>query len=219
MSALPRPIRKSLRETQFEQRQQAILDATHRLLAHKGYEAVSMDDIAAAVGIAKGSLYKHFASKEALAAAVMVRLLAETDEVLSALDTETPALARLEALLRWTLHRRLAGSVPHLPSTSPSLQASLLSNTAYMDGLILLSERIGALIQAARTEGSLRPELRDEFVLYTLYARTCDPTLDFLKAGGTMSDDEIVEQMVQACLGGLSAHPRAPSPPPRQVFP
>jgi TetR/AcrR family transcriptional regulator of autoinduction and epiphytic fitness len=201
---LPAP-RKSFRETQFELREEAILDATNRLLGDKGYEAMSMDDIAAEVGIAKGSLYKHFESKEALAAAVMIRLLEQTRAALAGLPQDRPAIERLEGVLRWTLSQRLAGSVPHLPSTSPALQHGLLANRAYMDSLLSLSEEIGEMIRVARTQGSIRPHLRDEFVLYTLYARTCDPTLDFLKAGGAMSDAEIVEQMVSACFRGLAA--------------
>jgi hypothetical protein len=51
----------------------------------------------------------------------------------------------------------------------------------------------------------LHAQLRDEFVLYTLYARTCDPTLDFLKAGGSMDDAAIVEQIVAGCFHGLAA--------------
>ena len=197
--------RKSFREAQFELREEAILDATNRLLGDKGYEAMSMDDIAAEVGIAKGSLYKHFESKEALAAAVMVRLLEQTRDALEAIPHDRPAIKRLEAVLRWTLSQRLSGGVPHLPSTSPALQQALLAHRDYMDCLMSLSERIGELIQAARAEGSLQPALRDEFVLYTLYARTCDPTLDFLKAGGAMTDDEIVEQIVAGCFRGLAA--------------
>jgi TetR/AcrR family transcriptional regulator, regulator of autoinduction and epiphytic fitness len=106
-------------------------------------------------------------------------------------------------VLRWTLERRLAGGVPHLPSTSPQLQQGLLANEGYMGVLVALSEDIGALIREARVRGQLRAGLRDEFVLYTLYARTCDPTLEFLKAGGSMTDDEIVGQMVSACFDGL----------------
>jgi AcrR family transcriptional regulator len=199
------PPRKTFRETQFELREEAILDATNRLLGDKGYEAMSMDDIAAEVGIAKGSLYKHFESKEALAAAVMVRLLEQTRAALEAVAPGMSAIERLQALLRWTLSQRLAGGVPHLPSTSPALQHALLANRAYMDGLMTLSERIGELIQQARADGAIRAQLRDEFVLYTLYARTCDPTLDFLKAAGSMPDAEIVEQMVSGCFGGLAA--------------
>jgi AcrR family transcriptional regulator len=40
--------------------------------------------VAAEVGIAKASLYKHFASKEALAAAAMVRVMQVTAGVVEA---------------------------------------------------------------------------------------------------------------------------------------
>ncbi len=199
------PPRKRLRQSQFEQREAAILDATNRLLAGRGYDAMAMDDIAAEVGIAKGSLYKHFESKEALAAAVMVRLLTQTEAALSEVPEQTPAIEQLKALLRWTLHQRLAGGVPHLPSTSPALQQALFASRPYMDHLTRLSDRIGAIILRARAQGSLHAQLRDEFVLYTLYARTCDPTLDFLKAGGSMDDAAIVEQIVAGCFHGLAA--------------
>jgi hypothetical protein len=120
-------------------------------------------------------------------------------------DMRSGRVIGLEALLRWTLSQRLSGSVPHLPSTSPALQTSLMSNREYMDSLMTLSDEIGEMIQRARAEGAIRASLRDEFVLYTLYARTCDPTLEFLKAGGAMSDAEIVEQMVSACFRGMAA--------------
>lgn len=208
LSAITTPPRKSFRETQFEVREEAILEATNRLLATRGYESMSMDDIAAEVGIAKGSLYRHFESKEALAAAVMVRLLERTRAALAALPADLAARGKLERLLRWTLAERLAGSVPHLPSTSPLLRESLLANKAYMDHLMALSDAVGALIQQARREGGLRGGLADEFVLFTLYARSCDPTMDFLKAAGAMSDEQIVEQMVAACFDGIGADAR-----------
>jgi len=196
--------RKSFRETQFELREEAILDATNRLLADHGYEAMSMDEVASQVGIAKGSLYRHFESKEALAAAVLTRLLRQTAAALAGQSTQHSAIERLEGLLRWTLSQRLSGGVPHLPSTSPSLQQALFANLGYMDELTRLSDQIGALIVQARSEGSIKPHLRDEFILYTLYARTCDPTLDFLKAAGSMSNEQIIDQIVSACFHGLT---------------
>ena len=196
--------RKSFRAAQFVVREEAILDATNRLLASKGFELMAMDDIAAEVGVAKGSLYKHFESKEALGAAVMIRLLRRTRSALEALPAESGPRARLEALLRWTLRERLAGCVPHLPSSSQSLRDALLSNKDYVDELMVLSEAIGALIQQAKAAGEMRTDLNDEFVLYLFYARSCDPSLDFLKAGGSMSDDQLIEQMVSACFKGIA---------------
>lgn len=202
-AAIP-PARKSFRETQFEAREEAILDATHRLLAERGFELMSMDDIASEVGIAKGSLYKHFVSKDALAVAVMLRLLGRTREALDALPESLPAIARLRALLEWVLRERLAGGVPHLPSTSASLRESLMRSRDYVDLLITVSERIGELIRLARDDGSIAPHFSEAFLLYHFYARSCDPTLDFLRESGALDDEDIVAQMTNATFEGLS---------------
>ena len=201
----PSPERKSFRATQFEVREEAILDATNRLLAQRGYDLMSMDEIAAEVGIAKGSLYKHFESKERLAAAVMTRLLERTRAALAAMPATLPAIDRLRGLLRWTLRERIAGGVPHLPSTSQTLRESLLGHRPYVDALMELSDEVGGLIAQAKAAGDLRADLDDAFVLYSVYARSCDPTLEFLKAGGVLSDEAIVEQMIAGCFEGIGA--------------
>jgi TetR/AcrR family transcriptional regulator, regulator of autoinduction and epiphytic fitness len=195
--------KKTFKETQFEAREHAILDATNRLLGNRGYEMMSMDDIASDVGIAKGSLYKHFSSKEALAGAVMVQLLRRTHAALSCQDPVQSPMKRLELLLRWILKERLSGAVPHLPSTSQTLREALMANKVYVDTLMSLSDDLGALIKAAKDKQEIAEQFADEFVMYTFYARTCDPTLEFLKAGGNLSDEQIVDQMTIACFRGL----------------
>ena len=40
-------------------------------------------------------------------------------------------------------------------------------------------------------------------VLYTIFARACDPVPGFLKAGGQYSDEQIVELMLRICFDGL----------------
>ncbi len=204
-TALQADKKKSFKETQFEARELAILEATNKLLADRGYELMSMDDIAAEVGIAKGSLYKHFDSKESLAAAVMMRLLYRTQGFLNSQDPGLSPLKRLDSLLRWILRERLSGSVPHLPSTSQTLRDALMANKGYVDALVSLSDDLGTLIQAAKAKNEISSDYADEFVMYTFYARSCDPTLEFLKAGGSLSDSAIVDQMASACFKGLQA--------------
>ena len=199
--------KKSFREAQFEVREQAILSSTNKLLASKGFETMSMDDIASDVGIAKGSLYKHFSSKESLAAAVMVQLLHRTSAALASQDPATAAIKRLEMLLRWILKERLVGGVPHLPSTSQNLRDALMGNKTYLNALMGLSEEIGVLIQAAKKDGAIPSTFSDEFVMYCLYARSCDPTLEFLKEAGNWSDEVIVDQMVAAFFFGIATRP------------
>ena len=54
-----------------EQTRQRILDAAYGLFRRKGYTRVSMDEIAAATGVTKRTLYYHFESKDALLATVL----------------------------------------------------------------------------------------------------------------------------------------------------
>lgn len=52
-----------------------ILDAADRLLNQSGYKKMTMDNLAQEVGIAKGSLYLHFPSKEELVLAHIDRIV------------------------------------------------------------------------------------------------------------------------------------------------
>ena len=99
---------------------------------------------------------------------------------------------------------KLAGEMPSLPSQNSSLRATLVSNTDYMDGLIEVSDRLGAWIEAAQAEGVINTKLPAIAVLYTLYARACDPVLEFLKIGGQHSDSEIVDLVLSTCFDGLN---------------
>ena len=48
----------------------AILSAAENLFGARGIEAVSIDEIALAADLAKGTVYNHFADKDALAAEI-----------------------------------------------------------------------------------------------------------------------------------------------------
>ncbi|NQW93917.1 MAG: TetR family transcriptional regulator, partial [Polaromonas sp.] len=58
-------------------------------------------------------------------------------------------------------------------------------------------------IEAAQADGSLSPKIPALAVLYTLYARACDPVPGFLKAGGQHTDEEIVDLVLDTCFDGL----------------
>ena len=74
MDAMQTPQPKvSFKEQMHQAREDAILQSACRLLGEKDFDAMTMDDVANAVGIAKASLYKHFCSKEELCSAAMVR--------------------------------------------------------------------------------------------------------------------------------------------------
>jgi AcrR family transcriptional regulator len=188
-------------------REDAIVSAVNRLLAEKGFEAMTVDQVAADVGIAKASLYKHFPSKEELAAAAMVRVL---DRALAFIDQEAARenvrpIDHLKAVTRWTLQVQLAGEMPSLPAQNSTLRTALMQHRTYLDRVMTVSERLGAWITAAQAAGEIDPRLPPEAVLYTLYARACDPVLGFLRAGGSLSDEQVIEVVLATCFDGLTA--------------
>lgn len=197
--------RPSFKEQMLAAREEAIIQNVNRLLAEKGFDAMTVDEVAAAVGIAKASLYKHFPSKEDLAAAAMVRVMRRAQQFLSEIDPRLPVQDKLKALVRWTLQVRLAGQMPSLPSQNSSLRAALTSNRDYIDAMTRIGEQLGAWIDAGQSEGTIDARLPREAVLYTLYARACDPVVEFLRSGGQHDDEEIIELVVGTCFNGLSA--------------
>ncbi len=203
---LPTPTAKVSFKTQMLQaREDAIMRVVNHLLAEKGFDAMTVDEVASHVGIAKASLYKHFPSKEDLAAAAMVRVMRRAQAYLQGLAPESAPLDKLRAVVRWTMELKLAGEMPSLPSQNSSLRATLIANKDYMDGLIEVSDCLGTWIEAAQAQGAINPQLPAIAVLYTLYARACDPVLEFLKMGGQHSDAEIIELVLSTCFDGLNA--------------
>ncbi|WP_295645124.1 TetR/AcrR family transcriptional regulator [uncultured Methylibium sp.] len=199
--------RTSFREQMLRTREDAIVSSVNRLLAEKGFEAMTVDEVAAEVGIAKASLYKHFTSKEELAAAAMIRVLDRALAVVETLATDATLMPveRLRAVVRWAMEVQLAGEMPSLPAQNSTLRTALMGNRPYLDRLLDLSERLGTWITAAQADGSLDAALPPEVVLYTLYARACDPVVGVLKAAGQHPDEQIIDWVLRSCFQGLSA--------------
>ncbi len=205
MGSSDKPVKVSFKEQMLRAREDAIVHTVNRLLAEKGFDAMTVDEVAASVGIAKASLYKHFPSKEDLAAAAMVRVMQRAQDFLRGVPAQLGPLDKLRTVARWTMEVQLAGEMPSLPSQNSSLRATLMANRDYLDGLMTISDQLGGWIEAAQKEGTLNPALPPIAVLYTLYARACDPVLEFLKAGGQHTDAQIVELVLSTCFDGLNA--------------
>ena len=73
-----------------QERREQLLDVGRKLFAEKGFEAVSVEEIAAKAGVSKPVVYEHFGGKEGLYAVVVDRemtyLLVSIAEALGAED-------------------------------------------------------------------------------------------------------------------------------------
>jgi len=207
--------RSSIKEQIQRVREQAIVAAVNRLLATKGYDAMTVDEVAAEAGMAKASLYKLFTSKEELAGAAMVGVLDRAlafvdglrDEASLAAEAGTPTrpLDQLKAVTCWAMQTQLEGEMPSLPAQNSNLSASLQSNDDYMDRLIALSNRLSIWITEAQTSGQMQATLPAELVLYTLFARACDPVVALLKESGQYTHAQIIDWVTSTTFDGLAA--------------
>ncbi len=123
-----------------------VLDAFETILIDEGERAATMDATARAAGVSKGGLLYHFASKEALEAGLIERLLLLVDEDVAAMS------------------RYPGGRIAHY------LRSSVMSNDP-IDRIILATSRLvqGGNTQAAealrdvrdRWADALRPDAPD----------------------------------------------------------
>ena len=104
---------------------EAILDATDEFLSAHGYKKMTIDDLAAHVGIGKGSIYLHFESKEEIA-------LSHVDRIVERLKNELKIIARRktspEKRLRQMLLKRVLfrfDSVQHYTQSLNDLLAAV----------------------------------------------------------------------------------------------
>lgn len=101
-----------------ERSRAAILEAALELFSHRGYGATSMRDIASKAGVSTGSVYHHFADKEAIFLALLAQFQTVTTQpdfpinvalTRSAVVTDFEALADAahEVLAHWRRHLAL----------------------------------------------------------------------------------------------------------------
>jgi AcrR family transcriptional regulator len=112
----------------------------------------SVEDIATAAGVTRQTVYAHFASRDALIAALIEAAGVETVDAIDAagLDTAAP----VEALRRyldvgWQLIRRYPFLlVPALARTPPGNEATHLAGTARLEQLIRRGQGAGDFVRA-----------------------------------------------------------------------
>lgn len=81
-----------------DEQSQRILDSAFALFSERGFEEVTMADLAAAAGVARATVFNHFRSKQGLVDAITERVLLAYRDMLDAAlareDVPTPVLVR-----------------------------------------------------------------------------------------------------------------------------
>ena len=87
------------KEREKERRKEEILDAAQRVFIEKGLTTATVDDIAAAAELSKGTLYLHFESKEDIYIALMMRGLQLLYEMFCEINSHETSVVKILHLM------------------------------------------------------------------------------------------------------------------------
>jgi AcrR family transcriptional regulator len=175
-------------------RSEDILEVATRLFAERGYEGVSMHDVAEKVGMGKASLFYHFASKEVLYEAVVEGVIASLEEPLSAIYASEGSFAeRLDALTS-----TLTGALGSRPYAARLLLRETMDWGPVMRGqlverILLVLEAGAAWVRAGQNEGSFE---------------TGDPRHLILSVLGMHLMPFAIDRLVDRYMGGAPFKPK-----------
>ncbi|MFJ7910625.1 TetR/AcrR family transcriptional regulator [Kitasatospora sp. NPDC096204] len=142
-----------LRELKKERTRRAISEAAIALFLERGFDRVSVADVAAAAEVSKPTLFSYFPSKEDL---VVHRFADHQEQSAEVVRSRLPGEPVLDALLR----DFLAGLGRRDPVTGLNDHPAVLAFTALVYGTPSLAARVGEYV--ARAEQSLASALRED---------------------------------------------------------
>lgn len=152
------------REQRSIRTREKIRRAAGELIIEKGLQATTVDEIAAAAGVAKGTFYVHFDSKEDLALAYAARRLEHVESVL-------PEILTLDSV-RQALHRIVSVVVKGKRWHPEIVKCVVLTLAAREDRLP--SHDLHQLLLPLVEHGVGRGELRDDIPPATLASFVAD---------------------------------------------
>jgi AcrR family transcriptional regulator len=187
-----------------EKTAQAIREAGTRLVWRHGFEAMSLRQLAAEVGLQPGSLYNHFATKQALLFDIvrehMETLTARLDEALVGHDAPRDRLIAFATFhARYHMTRRMQVYVANseLRSLDPDNRAAIVAlRRAY-------ERRLEDILDAGRTVGAFTvADLRvTTFALISMMTGICE----WYRPDGRMNQDDLVALHVDLVLRAVAA--------------
>jgi len=197
-----RPVARP-RSASFDEQLDRILAAAARLFATRGYTATTMNDVAAACGISKATLYHYVNDKQGL----LLRITAGHVERLEALVLDVAARQLPPpALLRELILRFMQAY-----ASAEDQHRVLTEDVKFLDAAererVLAGQR-RVLAAFAEAVATLRPDLGAAHLhkpLAMLLFGMINWTFTWLRAGGALSHDTLAPLVVDLFFGGLPA--------------
>jgi TetR/AcrR family fatty acid metabolism transcriptional regulator len=186
-----------------------ILRAATRVFARHGFFNAQVADVAREAGVAAGTVYLYFRSKDDLLASIFERTMRTAiDEGRAALAGVTEPLARLTAIAR--LHLDRLGRDRDLAVV---FQVELRQSTKHMERFssTLLREYLGIIrgvVAEGQAEGVFRQDVKATTVAKVLFGALDEMATNWMLSGRRYALAADADAVVDLLVGGL----RAPEP-------
>jgi AcrR family transcriptional regulator len=204
----------SFKERQRQAREEAILDAAGEVFAERGFHAASLDEIAARVGIAKGTIYLHFASKDALLVALVAHSVSRLTALIAAPDPARSVLDQLRTVLDRLVEHRNHG-VQAVGDMMQEVKRIIAASAACEEAVRGLRERLAALIDEGKRRGEIDPGVSTTVAVGALFALLSPRAYERMMESGDVAPGDVHDALVRLYLRGIAregvALPVAPS--------
>ena len=202
---------RSLKEKQRQEREALILQVAEEMLTEKGYYETSIDEIASRVGIAKGTVYLHFPSKEELVGAILLRdahqLLEKVSEIAA---SEKSATARLKEILCYIYGKTYVKRMRLLFSLTNErelLHQWKEQKEQRLNGLWeKLSQIISDVLEQGKASGEFSADIPTPVMLHTFFCLLSPRSYERLVVERKMEVDELATYLGHLYFKGITKH-------------
>lgn len=201
---------RSLKERQREERERLIIQAAVDLLLEKGYHEMSMDEIAARVGISKGTVYLHFPSKEDLVFALLQEdrqgFQRTVEEILA--TTASPE-AKLISMLEYVYSDKLSKSFQVFAAVfqNPELRSRLIEKKdEFIKSWSGISQRITDVLEEGKAHGEFDPTMPTAVMLNIFVSLLTPRNYDLMTGQGQVPPEEMARHVSRFFFKGIAAH-------------
>jgi TetR/AcrR family transcriptional regulator, fatty acid metabolism regulator protein len=199
----------SWKEKQRQEREALILQVAEEMLMEKGYYETSIEEIAARVGIAKGTVYLHFPSKEDLVVAIFERDMQKLADFIEAIvSSPMTARGKMEAILQFMYEGISNKRMQMLDSlyNSAELRRIFLEKKACTRHIWeQLSARITSVLDEGKATGEFDKTLPTAIMLSAFTGLLAPRSYERLIVEEQMTAEEVAKGLGRIYFKGIAA--------------
>lgn len=182
----------------------AIFEAAIKIFSESGYDGATMDDIASSAGVAKGTLYYHFKSKEEIFKYIITEGMELIKEQLhEEAAKEESSLLKLKALCRHQL-RMVYEKKDFFKVIMSQLWGKELRQSELRDAISIYIKTIETYLKGAINDGNIKKG-EPYFMAYMFFGALCSSAVYELINKDNSNIDEVAESLMEYILHGIQA--------------